>query len=107
MTTQLRSDKCLQQSIDDHLVKQAGRCDDDDDDGHLVKQAGQTVCFGANYVEGVNYRSVHKNPLDGVPFQLFRILKKITCPKTYIECVKDHLQISIRVPSLVTCHNHF
>ena len=44
MTTQLRSDKCLQQSIDDHLVKQAGRCDDDDYD-HLVKQVGQTVGF--------------------------------------------------------------
>ena len=80
MTTLLRSDKCLQQSIDDHLVKQAGRCDDDDNDGHLVKQAGQIVGFSANYAEGVNYGNVHKNPLDGVPFQLFRILKKNNLP---------------------------
>ena len=67
----------MQQSIDDHLVKQAGRCDDDNDnDDHLVKQAGQTVGFGANYAEGVNY----KNPFDGVPLQLFRILKKNNLP---------------------------
>ena len=61
MTTLLRSDKCLQQSIDDHLVKQAGRCDDDDYD-HLVKQVGQTVGFSANYAKGVNYGCVHENP---------------------------------------------
>ena len=97
MTTLLRSDKCLQQSIDDHLVKQAGRCDHDDD-GHLVEEAGQTVGFSGNY--GQQRGKLRK--------QAWKSIRRCSL---YIALYfkKNDLQFAINetLPSLVICHNHF